>query len=117
MTADKPQYVEDVYKRQPYTKALDVIREKQPKGIIFTGGPNSVYLPDSPTISKEVFEQGIPVLGICYGSQPVSYTHLDVYKRQVLDGSVTVMCAKGGVEPQSETVWHQANKYLSLIHI
>lgn len=53
----------------PYTKALEAIREKQPKGIIFTGGPNSVYLPDSPTISKEVFEQGIPVLGICYGSQ------------------------------------------------
>lgn len=53
----------------PYTKALEAIREKQPKGIIFTGGPNSVYLEDSPTISPEVFEQGIPVLGICYGSQ------------------------------------------------
>ena len=53
----------------PYTKALEAIREKQPKGIIFTGGPNSVYLEDSPTISPEVFELGIPVLGICYGSQ------------------------------------------------
>ena len=53
----------------PYTKALDAIREKQPKGVIFTGGPNSVYLPDSPTIDKAVFELGIPVLGICYGSQ------------------------------------------------
>ena len=53
----------------PYTKAMDVIREKQPRGVIFTGGPNSVYLPDSPTISKEVFELGIPVLGICYGAQ------------------------------------------------
>ena len=48
----------------PYTKALETIREKQPKGIIFTGGPNSVYLEDSPTISKEVFDLGIPVLGI-----------------------------------------------------
>ena len=37
----------------PYTKALEAIREKQPKGIIFTGGPNSVYLEDSPTISPE----------------------------------------------------------------
>ncbi|MEG1550537.1 MAG: glutamine-hydrolyzing GMP synthase [Ruthenibacterium sp.] len=53
----------------PYTKALAVIREKSPKGIIFTGGPNSVYLPDSPTIGKEIFDMGIPVLGICYGAQ------------------------------------------------
>ncbi|MEG1407995.1 MAG: glutamine-hydrolyzing GMP synthase, partial [Ruthenibacterium sp.] len=53
----------------PYTKALAVIREKSPKGIIFTGGPNSVYLPDSPSISKEIFAMGIPVLGICYGAQ------------------------------------------------
>lgn len=53
----------------PYTKALAVIREKSPKGVIFTGGPNSVYLPDSPTISKEIFAMGIPVLGICYGAQ------------------------------------------------
>ena len=40
-----------------------------PKGIIFTGGPNSVYGEDSPTCAKELFELGIPVLGICYGSQ------------------------------------------------
>ena len=53
----------------PYTKAMEAIREKQPKGIIFTGGPNSAYLPDSPAISEEVFHLGIPVLGICYGAQ------------------------------------------------
>ena len=52
-----------------YTKAMEAIREKKPAGIIFTGGPNSVYLEDSPSISTEVFELGIPVLGICYGSQ------------------------------------------------
>lgn len=52
-----------------YTKAMEAIKEKKPAGIIFTGGPNSVYLPDAPTISTEVFELGIPVLGICYGSQ------------------------------------------------
>ena len=52
-----------------YTKALETIKEKKPAGIIFTGGPNSAYLENSPTISTEVFELGIPVLGICYGSQ------------------------------------------------
>ncbi len=53
----------------PYTAAMQAIREKQPRGIIFTGGPNSVYEKGAPSISKEVFELGIPVLGICYGSQ------------------------------------------------
>ena len=49
------------------------MREKKPAGIILTGGPNSVYLPDSPTIGKELFEMGIPVLGICYGAQLMSH--------------------------------------------
>ena len=53
----------------PYAAAMQAIREKQPRGIIFTGGPNSVYEDGAPSISKEVFELGIPVLGICYGSQ------------------------------------------------
>ena len=44
-----------------------------PKGIIFTGGPNSVYGEDSPRCPKEIFEMGIPILGICYGSQLMSY--------------------------------------------
>lgn len=53
----------------PHTRALEAIRAQKPMGVIFTGGPNSVYLPDSPTIGREVFELGIPVLGICYGCQ------------------------------------------------
>ena len=40
-----------------------------PKGIILTGGPNSCYLPDSPTYTDELFKLGIPVLGLCYGAQ------------------------------------------------
>ena len=52
-----------------YKTDIEKIKEIQPKGIIFTGGPNSVYLQDSPTYTKEIFELGIPVLGICYGSQ------------------------------------------------
>ena len=58
----------------PYTIGLDKIREMNPKGIIFTGGPNSVYGEDSPRIGKEIYELGIPILGICYGSQLMAYT-------------------------------------------
>ncbi|MBO4952809.1 MAG: glutamine-hydrolyzing GMP synthase [Lachnospiraceae bacterium] len=57
----------------PYTLSLDKIKEMNPKGIIFTGGPNSVYGEDSPRYQKEIFELGIPILGICYGSQLMAY--------------------------------------------
>ena len=53
----------------PYSTDIEIIKAKNPKGIIFTGGPNSAYLPDSPSISKEIFEIGVPILGICYGHQ------------------------------------------------
>ncbi len=52
-----------------YKTPLETIRAKNPKGIIFTGGPNSVYLEDAATCEKEIYSWGIPVLGICYGSQ------------------------------------------------
>ncbi|MEG1459454.1 MAG: glutamine-hydrolyzing GMP synthase [Acetivibrio sp.] len=57
----------------PYNISLETIKEMNPKGIIFTGGPNSVYAEDSPRCEKEIFELGIPILGICYGSQLMSY--------------------------------------------
>lgn len=56
----------------PYKKALNAIKEKQPIGIIFTGGPNSVYEENSPQIEKEIFELNIPILGMCYGMQLIS---------------------------------------------
>lgn len=52
-----------------YRTGLEEIRAMNPKGIILTGGPNSCYRPDSPTYRKELFELGIPVLGLCYGAQ------------------------------------------------
>ena len=58
----------------PYTLSLEKIKEMNPKGIIFTGGPNSVYDEASPHYQKEIFELGIPILGICYGSQLMAYT-------------------------------------------
>ena len=57
----------------PYTMSLAEIRAMNPKGIIFTGGPNSVYLEESPHVDPEIFELGIPILGICYGSQLMAY--------------------------------------------
>lgn len=57
----------------PNTYTLDQIKEKNPKGIIFTGGPNSVYGEDSETCDKAIFDIGVPILGICYGSQLMAH--------------------------------------------
>ena len=57
----------------PYNMSLDKIRELQPKGIIMTGGPNSVYAEGAVLCDREIFEMGIPVLGICYGSQVIAH--------------------------------------------
>ncbi|WP_300381090.1 glutamine-hydrolyzing GMP synthase [Clostridium sp.] len=56
-----------------YTDTVEKIKEKNPSGIIFTGGPNSVYGENSPLCEKELLEAGIPILGICYGSQLMSH--------------------------------------------
>lgn len=57
----------------PYKTPIEKIRELMPKGIILTGGPNSVYEATSPRYDKALLELGIPVLGICYGCQLMSY--------------------------------------------
>lgn len=57
----------------PYNKSLDEIKRMHPKGLIFTGGPNSAYGENSPHCSNEIFDLGIPILGICYGSQLISH--------------------------------------------
>ncbi len=58
----------------PYHISLEKIKELNPIGIIFTGGPNSVYLESSPHVDPAIFELGIPVLGICYGCQLMAHT-------------------------------------------
>lgn len=58
----------------PYNKALEKIKELNPVGVIFTGGPNSVYEEKAPKIDMEVFELGIPVLGLCYGMQFMAHS-------------------------------------------
>ncbi len=57
----------------PYTMPIEKIKEMAPSGIIFTGGPNSVYGDDSPQCNPEIFKLGIPLLGICYGAQLLAY--------------------------------------------
>lgn len=52
---------------------LEEILAIKPAGIIFTGGPNSAYLDSSPTVSAEIFDAGIPILGICYGCQLMAH--------------------------------------------
>ena len=57
----------------PFSAPLEKILEKNPKGIILSGGPASVYAPGAPHVSPDLFELGIPLLGICYGIQLISY--------------------------------------------
>lgn len=58
----------------PYKSDIDAIKAKNPVGIIFTGGPNSVYEEDSPKYNNEIYNLGVPILGICYGSQLMAYS-------------------------------------------
>ncbi|MEI6578367.1 MAG: GMP synthase (glutamine-hydrolyzing), partial [Eubacteriales bacterium] len=57
----------------PFTKSVEQLVKMGPLGIILTGGPNSVYAEGSPLCSPELFEAGIPILGICYGAQLTAY--------------------------------------------
>jgi GMP synthase (glutamine-hydrolysing) len=57
----------------PFNFSLEQIRVFNPKGIILSGSPSSVYDPQSPTIDREIFALGIPILGICYGMQLISH--------------------------------------------
>ncbi|MCR5420769.1 MAG: glutamine-hydrolyzing GMP synthase [Lachnospiraceae bacterium] len=56
-----------------YKTPLDKIKEMNPMGIILTGGPNSVYVDGAPTAGKELFEIGVPILGLCYGAQLMNH--------------------------------------------
>lgn len=58
----------------PFSTPIEKLKDKNIKGIIFTGGPRSVYESDAPTIDKEIFNLGKPILGICYGAQEIAYS-------------------------------------------
>lgn len=57
----------------PYTTDLESIKKNDYKGIIFTGGPNSVYDMASPHYTKDILNIGVPILGICYGCQLIAW--------------------------------------------
>ena len=59
---------------KPYTTPLEELKALNPIGIIFTGGPNSVYEADAPSYAPEIFQLGVPMLGICYGCQLMAQT-------------------------------------------
>ena len=58
----------------PWTVPIETIREKEPIGVIFTGGPASVYEPEAPRVDPAIFTWGVPILGICYGCQLMAHS-------------------------------------------
>ena len=103
----------------PYTIGIDKIKEMNPKGIIFTGGPNSVYAADSPLCEKEIFEIGIPILGICYGSQlmahllggKVATAPVSEYGKTEVDVDVTSKLFEG--VPEKTICWMSHTDYIA----
>ena len=93
------------------TISIEEIRARQPKGIIFSGGPKSVYATPAPTIDPAVYELGIPILGLCYGAQliamqlggQVAHTGNGEYGRTklTLDGPVAALHRLAHHRPRS----------------
>ncbi len=106
----------------PYSLSMEQIREMNPKGIIFTGGPNSVYVDSAPRCSREIFDLGIPVLGICYGQQLMSYllggevktAPRSEYGKSEMDVDVPDSRLFAGVKPHS-VIWMSHTDYVASI--
>ncbi len=102
-----------------YKTDIEKIKAMNPKGIILTGGPNSCYEPDSPTYAKELFELGIPVLGLCYGAQLMMHVlGGKVEKAPVREyGKIEVSVDKTSplfVDVEEKTIcWMSHNDYIS----
>lgn len=104
-----------------YKTDLAKIKAMNPKGIILTGGPNSCYEKDAPTCTKELFEMGIPVLGLCYGAQLMQFVlGGNVEKAPVREyGKIEVFVNTesklfSGVSPTT-ICWMSHNDYISKI--
>ena len=102
----------------PYDMSIEKIREYAPVGIIFTGGPNSVYEAGAPDVGAEIFSLGIPVLGICYGCQLIAHklggkvAHADTreYGKSEIEYGESVLY--GGVQKKN-VCWMSHTDYVS----
>ena len=103
-----------------YKYDLEKIKAMNPKGIILTGGPNSVYEPGAPSAPRELFELGIPVLGLCYGAQlmqhvlggKVEAAPVREYGKTVTQFDTNSPLFKG--IPEESIVWMSHNDYISV---
>ena len=103
----------------PHDTPIEKIKAKKSIGIIFTGGPASVTDEGAPTVSKEIFDLGIPVLGICYGCQLMAYERggkVDrgprEYGKQILKAGKSVLF--DGV-PETSRIWMSHTVYVSAV--
>ena len=102
----------------PYTTDIEVIKKENYKGIIFTGGPNSVFDMDSPHYSKEILNLGVPILGICYGCQLICWLEGGtVETAQVSEyGNITLNIEDSILFkniPKKSVVWMSHTDYIS----
>ncbi|MBQ7165103.1 MAG: glutamine-hydrolyzing GMP synthase [Clostridia bacterium] len=104
----------------PCDMSLEKIKAYDPKGIIFTGGPNSVYEEGAPTVDKGVFDLGLPVLGICYGAQLIAHLlggkvmHADTREY----GKMEITYEKGDLFeniPKKNVVWMSHTDYVGKV--
>lgn len=102
----------------PYSTPLPEIKAREPIGIIFTGGPNSVGEPGAPTVDAGIFELGIPVLGLCYGCQLMAQLcggEVGPASVREFGKTLTRFDPSGALFsglPESSTVWMSHNDYI-----
>lgn len=105
----------------PYTTPIEEIRSRGYKGIIFTGGPNSVYDESSPHYAKEILDLGVPVLGICYGCQLISWMRggevktapVSEYGKIEVTADTKSLLFKG--IPEKSIVWMSHTDYIAKV--
>lgn len=102
----------------PYTTDIEVIKKNNYKGIIFTGGPNSVFDMESPHYSKDILKLGIPILGICYGCQLICWMEGGAVDTAPVSeyGKIKISCKKSRLFkdiPKESIVWMSHTDYIS----
>ncbi len=104
-----------------YRTELEKIKSMNPRGIILTGGPNSCYEPGAPTYTKELFELGIPILGLCYGAQLMQFVlggevkHAPVREYGKIEVTVDRSCRLFENVSEKTICWMSHNDYIAKI--